>query len=177
MGFLLCAIGTPCIYYGTEQGLDGSGDGDWAIRECLFNPGDKKSNLLNPNTPIYQSIAAIAQIRQSSPVLKFGRMFIREISGGGQRFHLPECEECTLAFSRILFKDEILVVFNSSMTRTKEECVLIDFELNEKKTAMECLYGGLEAVPILGRDEPERNIRYVKLMLNPMQFVILNSTS
>ena len=177
MGFLLCAIGTPCIYYGTEQGLDGSGDGDWAVRECLFDLRGKKTNLLNPNSRIYQSIAAIAQIRKSSPVLKFGRMFIREISGGGQHFHLPECHECSLAFSRILFKEEILVVFNSSMDRTKEECVLIDFELNEKKTAMDCLYGGLEAVPILGHDEPERNIRYVKLTLNPMQFVILKTAS
>ncbi|HNE28335.1 MAG TPA: hypothetical protein PLW66_04170, partial [Saprospiraceae bacterium] len=177
IGFLLCAIGTPCIYYGTEQGLDGSGDGDWAVRECLFDPRDKKTNLLNPNSRIYQSIAAIAQIRKSSPVLKFGRMFIREISGGGQHFHLPECNECTLAFSRILFKKEILVVFNSSMTRTKEESVLIDFELNEKKTAMECLYGGLETVPILGHEEPERNIRYVNLTLNPMQFVILKTAS
>lgn len=60
------------------------------------------------------------------------------------------------------------------MTRTKEECVLIDFELNEKKTAMECLYGGKsETIAILGHDEPEKTIRYVKLTLNPMQFVIL----
>jgi len=40
---------------------------------------------------------------------------------------------------------------------------------------MECLYGGLETVPILGHDEPERNIRYMKLTLNPMQFVILKT--
>lgn len=175
IGFLLCAIGTPCIYYGTEQGLDGSGDGDWAVRECLFNPDDKKTNLLNPNSRIYQSIAALAAIRKSNPVLKFGRMFIRQISGKGHRFHLPECEECTLAFSRILFKDEILVVFNSSVSHRKEEHVLIDFELNENRTVMDCLYGGLANVPIMGHDEPGRNLRYVELTLEPMQFVILQN--
>lgn len=30
--------GLPCMYYGTEQGLSGSGMHDSAIRECLFNP-------------------------------------------------------------------------------------------------------------------------------------------
>lgn len=175
IGFLLCAIGAPCIYYGTEQGLDGTGEGAWAIRECLFDPAERKSNLLNPNSLIYKSIAAIAAIRKASPVLKFGRMFIREISGGTRRFHLPECEECTLAFSRILFKEEILVVFNSSVSAVKKESVLIDFELNKNRTSMDCLYGGLESVVILGHDEPERSIRYVQLTLKPMQFVILKA--
>ncbi|MBV6441465.1 MAG: alpha-amylase [Haliscomenobacteraceae bacterium CHB4] len=176
VGFLLCAIGMPCIYYGTEQGLDGHGEGDWTIRECMFDPGDRKTNVHNPHSLIYRSIAAIARVRQNSPELKFGRMFIREISADGQHFHLPECEKCTLAFSRILFNDEILVVYNSSVTESKEEYVLIDFELNENKAAMECLYGGLGAIPIKGHNEPSRKMRYVKLVLQPMQFVILKAS-
>ncbi|HSY62361.1 MAG TPA: alpha-amylase family glycosyl hydrolase, partial [Cytophaga sp.] len=30
--------GLPCVYYGTEQGLMGSGTNDGAIRECMFDP-------------------------------------------------------------------------------------------------------------------------------------------
>lgn len=30
--------GLPCVYYGSEQGLSGSGTNDGAIRECMFNP-------------------------------------------------------------------------------------------------------------------------------------------
>lgn len=29
IGFLLCVLGTPCIYHGTEQGLDGHGNTDY----------------------------------------------------------------------------------------------------------------------------------------------------
>src|SRR4029434_6515026 len=34
VGYLLCALGTPCIYYGTEQGFSGSG-GDDQMREAM----------------------------------------------------------------------------------------------------------------------------------------------
>lgn len=171
VGFLLCALGTPCIYYGTEQGLEGHGNSDNFIRECLFNPDDETSNLLNPQSLIYRSIAAIARFREKSPVLKFGRMFMREISPSGIYFHLPECNRCTLAFSRILFTQEVLVVYNSSESEAKEECVLVDATLNEGREWMEPVYGIENKVKILSGDAG----RYVRLHLEPGQFVILKN--
>lgn len=38
MGYLLTSQGVPCIYYGTEQGLDGGGDSDAYVRECIRRP-------------------------------------------------------------------------------------------------------------------------------------------
>ena len=35
IGYLLCSLGTACIYYGTEQGFEGQG-GDNPMREAMF---------------------------------------------------------------------------------------------------------------------------------------------
>ena len=176
VGFLLCALGTPCIYYGTEQGMDGHGNSDHFIRECLFNPDDETSNLLNSQSLIYRSIAAIAHFREKCAVLKFGRMFMREISASGIQFHLPECNRCTLAFSRILFTQEVLVVYNSSETEAKEEYVLLDPAINQDNEWMYPVFGIEKKVKILsGEDENSAPIRYVKFHLEPMQFLILKN--
>ncbi|HLF62200.1 MAG TPA: alpha-amylase family glycosyl hydrolase [Saprospiraceae bacterium] len=176
VGFLLCALGTPCIYYGTEQGLEGHGYNDTLIRECLFNPDDDESNLLNSQSRIYKSIAKIAQFRKTSPALKFGRMFMREISSDERRFHLPECHRCTLAFSRILFDQEVLVVFNSSEAETKDECVLVDTVLNKDRKWMLPVYGIEDRIKIIHvGDEGDFSMSYVRLHLAPMQFMILKN--
>lgn len=173
IGFLLCAIGTPCIYYGTEQGLEGCGRGDWYIRECMFDPEDKSTNILNQQSYIYKHIAAIAQLRQKESALKFGRMFLREISADGYHFHLPNCPHCTLAFSRILFDEEILVVYNSSPSDAKEEYILIDDNLNKNRRNMNCIYGESGSIEIL--KHKELGIRFIKLYLLPMHFVVLKN--
>ena len=175
IAFLLCALGTPCIYYGTEQGLDGCGKGDRYIRECLFNPNDKNTNLLNQQSAIYKAIAEIAKFRNESNVLRFGRMFIREISKDGVHFHLPECNKCTLAFSRVLYNQEVVYVFNSSTHDVKEEYVLIDCQLNHDKKWMTTVYGQKRNVEILRSENPTNPVCYIKLYLKPMQLVILKN--
>src|SRR5690606_12206612 len=94
VGFLLCALGTPCIYYGTEQGFSGGGQGDWHIRESMFNLADESTNALNKDNPIYREIAAIAAIRLQYSALKFGRMYMREYSSDGKDFYHPFHHDC-----------------------------------------------------------------------------------
>ena len=64
VGFLLCGLGTACIYYGTEQGFSGQG-GDNQMREAMFDkstprqespeyrmrhlPGDRKDRASHAN--------------------------------------------------------------------------------------------------------------------------------
>jgi alpha-amylase len=175
IAFLLCALGTPCIYYGTEQGLDGCGRGDRYIREGMFNPNDKTTNLLNEHSEIYKAISSIAKFRNNSNVLKFGRMFIREISKDGFNFHLPNCNKCTLAFSRILYNQEIVYVFNSSNCDAKEEFVLVDCQLNRNHKWMTPVYGHKSNVEILHSENPANPVCYIKLYLRPMQLVILTN--
>ena len=176
MGFLLCALGTPCIYYGTEQGLEGCGNGDWSVRESMFSPTDDKVNVLNQKSKIYKSIAAIANMRQTSSVLKFGRMYMREISSDGVYFHFPNCPKCTLAFSRVLFNEEIVVAYNSSTSDAKVEYVNVDYRINKLSKCMENIYGYDCCVDILHPIDSKDKIRFIRLQLKPMQFVILKSS-
>ena len=53
VGYLLCALGTPCIYYGTEQGFEGTAATS-GIREAMFDRAPGGENLLNPDCRIYQ---------------------------------------------------------------------------------------------------------------------------
>ena len=175
VAFLLCALGTPCIYYGTEQGLDGCGKDDRYIRECLFNPNEKNTNLLNQQSEIYKAIASIAKFRNESNVLRFGRMFIREISADGIRFHLPECNKCTLAFSRILYNQEVVFIFNSSNCDAKEEYILVDCQLNRGKKWMKCVYGKKSSVEIIVSENPANPICFIRLHLQPMELIILKN--
>lgn len=175
IGFLLCALGTPCIYFGTEQGFEGSGEGDWFVRECMFDPDDPTVSVLNQQSAIFKSIAAIADIRKNSSVLKFGRMYMREISTNGINFHFPDSPECILGFSRVLFDQEIVVAYNSSPTDEREEYIEIDFKINKDSRYMKCIYGCESPVEVLKSNSNGYEICFIKLKLKPMQFVVMTS--
>ncbi len=117
IGYLLTSQGVPCIYYGTEQGFDGGGDNDRYVRECMFGGRWGAFNttgvhFFDPAHPLYQGIRAIARLRQQQPALRYGRQYFREISGNGTDFGFPLDGHCTLAYSRILDSEEVLVVLN-----------------------------------------------------------------
>jgi alpha-amylase len=168
IGFLLCSLGTPCIYYGTEQGFAGHG-GDNAIREAMFDAADVTRNLLNTNCTIYQEIANIAAIMRSTEPLRFGRMYYREISGDGVNFGLPFGESYTLAFSRIVYGREILVAYNVA-DHDRNDHVIVDASLHQPGDTMRFLYGKAGDVSI--QQTPDGSW-YIHLPLGPHQFVIL----
>ncbi len=169
MGYLLCALGTACIYYGTEQGFAGSG-GDNEMREAMFDRESQGESLLNPDCHIYQEIARLAGIVRENAVLRFGRMYFREISGNGDDFGLPYGTAYTLAFSRVLYGREVLVAYNVS-GEARSDRVLIDRQIHGAGGTLRYLYGAEGSVPIVaGSDDCSR---YVRLNLAPHQFVIL----
>jgi hypothetical protein len=109
IGFLLCALGTPCISHGTEQGLSGSG-GDLQMRETMFDAGSGVS-LLTTGCRIYQEIAKVAALMRKSEPPRFGRMYYRQISADACRSDFPMARPtllrcrgcCTRATMRILY--------------------------------------------------------------------------
>ncbi|MFH0990259.1 MAG: alpha-amylase family glycosyl hydrolase [bacterium] len=173
VGYLLCALGTPCIYYGTEQGLAGEGFGDEYIREAMFELDSSGKNILNTKCSIYKAIAQIACVNQQYEALRFGRMYFREISGNGTDFGLPQGHPCTLAFSRILAGQEILVAYNTSVTEVREDYVIVDNVVQQAGKRMEFLYGGAGSTEVLSHTDPGNQSRFIRLRLDPMQFVIL----
>jgi alpha-amylase len=179
IGYLICAVGTPCIYYGTEQGLSGEGAGDEHVREPLFDLDDAGRDDLNQECRIYRGISAIAKIHHEQPALRFGRMYFRETSSDGVSFALPQNQPCVLAFSRIVADDEVLVAYNTSATDRRVEHVIVAADLRRTDDRMRFLYrsgagdGRLGDVPILRHSDPVNGSRFVRLELEPMEFVIL----
>lgn len=168
ISFLLCALGTPCIYYGTEQGFDGSGEGDWAVREAMFHLEDKSTNTMDKSSSIYKGISKVAQLRKKIPCLKFGRMYICKVSTDGIYFHFPNCKECLLAFSRVLYDEELIVAYNISSTDIREEFVTVG---KRRKGYFKFIHGDTGKIEV----ETDGAKHYIRLRIKPMQFVILSN--
>ncbi len=167
IGFVLCTLGTPCIYYGTEQGFSGSG-GDIQMREAMFDTTNTTS-LLNTGCTIYQEIAKIAAVMRAHEPLRFGRMYYREISGDGVNFGMPFGSEYTLALSRMLYSAEVLVAYNvSGAARTDR--VIVDATLHAAGSTMTYLYGGTGTVTV---QKAASGACFVTLPLAGYQFVVL----
>ena len=168
IGFLLSTLGTACIYYGTEQGLSGQG-GDNEMREAMFDTAAGGKSLLNPQCGIYREIAKIADVMRTHEPLRFGRMYYRQISGDGVNFGFPFGSTYTLAFSRMLYSQEVLVAYNVS-GQARHDRVIVDATLHAASSQMSFLYGKSGSVPV---ETAPNGTRFVKLDLDPHQFVIL----
>lgn len=168
IGYLLCSLGTPCIYYGTEQGFEGLGD-DREIREAMFDKNLPGRNLLNSGCTIYQEISKIAGVMRSTEALRFGRMYFREISGDSENFGFPFGTDYTLAFSRILYGVEVLVAYNVS-EQDRSDYVIIDASLHQSGDEMNFLYGSSGSVNV---QQAPNGALFVRLNLKPWQFVVL----
>jgi glycosidase len=173
IGYLICAVGAPCIYYGTEQGLAGEGDDDACIREALFDLEDTQHDLLNTECRIYQGIAHIARVHAEHAALRFGRMYFRETAADGRHFALPDAQPCTLAFSRLLGDVEILVAYNTSTTERRCDAVVVDSGLHTPGERLRFLYGGAGEAIVERHPDADNGSVFVRLDLEPMQFVIL----
>jgi glycosidase len=126
--------GIPCLYYGTEQGLHGVGS-DPAVRESLWGgPGFLRDSFY------YQHISQIAGVRRASPAMRYGRFYFRPISGDGQHFGVSTFRNGTLAFSRILMDQEIVVAANTNITNTCAAHVIVDNTLNNPRDQLRILY-------------------------------------
>ena len=117
--------GIPCLYYGTEQGLHGSGS-DPAVREALWGgPGFAQDSFY------YKQISQIAAVRAAQSALRYGRFYFRPISGDGENFGVSTFPQGVLAFSRILMDEEVVLVANTSTTNSGSFEVIVDATLNQ----------------------------------------------
>jgi alpha-amylase len=178
IGFLLCALGTTCIYYGTEQGFAGKDGGDVVLRQTMFDLDDPTKNFLNPECRIYREIAKISNLTDEIVALKYGRMYFREISGNGRDFGRPQGQPCTLAFSRILADEEALVAYNTATTEIRHDFVIVDAQLQKDRPTMTLRYDSTgkrtgTTFEVRPHPDPSNPTRFVQLDLEPMQFVVL----
>ncbi len=146
IGYLLTSQGIPCIYYGTEQGFDGGGDSDCYVRECMFGGQWGAFNttgvhFFNEGHQVYTGIKAIARIRAGQPALRYGRQYFREISADGSSFVYPANGQCTLAFSRILDTDEVVVAMNLQAVK-RQDWLTVDRNLTPPGSRLADLLNG-----------------------------------
>ncbi len=144
-------LGIPCLYYGTEQGFDGSGDADKYIRECMFGGKfgafrSQDKHFFNEKSDIYKGIKKIFKLRKDNIALRHGRQYLRPIAHNkDQEFYFPtknEEERITdiIGWSRVLSEEELLLAVNPDLANKKEVYIKIDPYLNEENDIYECIY-------------------------------------
>ena len=158
VGVQLTTIGIPCIYYGTEQAFngdeekynDGSGFEDRYIRESMFGSTfgafeTSGCHFFNRNHPTYIRISAIAKVRNRQDniglALRRGRQYLRETSFLNQPFSFPGAGEL-VAWSRVLFDKEVLVVLNTHGSEKRGAHITIDATFHSIGSKMNYLYKG-----------------------------------
>lgn len=126
--------GIPCLYYGTEQGLDGRGT-DEAVREALWGgPG------FDPASPFYAEIQKLMTVRAAQPPLRYGRYYFRPVSADGFSFSVPANAGGILAYSRILANQEVIMAANTSTTTPATAAVIVDQTLTPDGTELTIAY-------------------------------------
>jgi 1,4-alpha-glucan branching enzyme len=120
---LFALPGIPCVYYGTEQGLHGSGS-DAAVREAMWG-----QTGFPVTGPFYVAIQQLSVLRNSEPALRYGRYYFRQLSGDQVHFGFSSDLGGVLAWSRILADQERTVVANTSTTAQQDLSVVVDATL------------------------------------------------
>jgi len=170
----LLSLGIPCLYYGTEQRLDGSGGppvADRYVREAMFGGGfgafrSRGRHVFDDTAPLYVATAALIALRRAEPALRRGRQYLREISDDGVTFGPPTGfggpVRSVVAWSRVLDRREVLCAINTDPVLERTAWVTVDAGLHAPGDVLEPLYGSTPASAV----EP-RNGRAVRVTLPP----------
>jgi len=144
LAILFCLQGIPAVYYGTEQGLQGTVDKNDAhpeqsVREALWG----KPAAFDNKSFFYTNIKALSWLRDEQPALRFGRLYFRQVSGNGRDFGYSSGAGGLVAFSRMVSDIEVLVVANTSTQTPFDGLVLQDPDLNRRPRRMLVAYSNL----------------------------------
>lgn len=128
--------GIPCVYYGTEQGLHGSGSAPEAVREALWG----KQNPFDTTSPFYSAIKNIALVRASQPALRYGRQYFRPLSGDHTVFGVSTLAPGVLGFSRLLSNQEVVIAANTDTQNSISLAIIVDGTINSVGASYQVLY-------------------------------------
>jgi glycosidase len=133
---LMTLQGIPCVYYGTEQGLDGHGNTREFAREALWGLPD----AFKETHPLYKLLQDLTTLRDMEPALRYGRQYFRACSGNGVDFGFSPFPNGVIAFSRILNDREVLVVANTNPQQGARVHVVTDTNLNPEGKEWKVLF-------------------------------------
>ncbi|MCO8276771.1 alpha-amylase family glycosyl hydrolase [Actinoplanes sp. TRM 88003] len=142
-------LGIPCLYYGSEQGFDGSGPDDRYLREAMFGGsfgafGSRGRHCFDESNPLYAQVAGILALRRRVPGLRRGRQYLRQISGNGVDFGYPSLVggemRSVVAWSRLFAGTEVLVAINTDPDNARTAWVTVDSSLHAAGSKLSCLF-------------------------------------
>lgn len=153
----LTTLGIPCIYYGTEQGFDGSSTRpaengqDRLLRECMFGGpfGSLQStghHFFDEAHEIYGKIREITAVTRSRIELRRGRQYLRQISGTGNEgdFGYPRMlggpMRSVVAWSRIMNDRELVLAINTDAAAARTAWVTVDSALHRAGDTLALVY-------------------------------------
>ncbi len=159
------SLGIPCLYYGTEQGFDGEGGDDRALREAMFGGAygsfeSRDRHFFDEGSWSYRAAAAILRLRGERRALRKGRQYLRPISGDGVTFGLPAKLgpklESIVAWSRLFDADpEILVAVNVDTASARTAWVTVDAgRIRPPGSRFTCLHAFDPAAAAAGNPTP-----------------------
>jgi glycosidase len=155
--------GIPCLYYGAEQGLSGSGDKPECVREALWG----KENAFDQDHPFYRTIRQLSAIRLKRPSLCYGRQYFRQVSGDSVNFGVSNYTNGILAFSRVLADLETVVIANTNIQNGWSGEVIVDYALRHGDFNFELLSSNKRAAeevyPIPTIEKPQGTVQISKL--------------
>jgi glycosidase len=160
VGIQLTSPGIPCIYYGTEQALDGNEEyhdysieanrfgEDRYVREDMFGGPfgafqTTGCHFFNRQHPTYKRIAAIARVRNRQDTLgrtlRLGICFPRETSFCGYPFRFPGAGEL-FAWSMVLPYIEVVMVLNTNGLEERGAYITVDSNIHPLGSQLQVLY-------------------------------------
>jgi glycosidase len=187
---LFALQGIPCLYYGTEQGLHGSGDifSGEAVREALWG----KPDAFDTTTSFYEVVKNLALLRSQQPALRYGHQYFRPLSGDFSIFRISTFAPGILAFSRILSYQEVVIVANPDVQNTSTLGVIVDRALNAVGAAYQVhlsnkstftspgpvtASGSETATYEVDGTVSYGSVRYITVTLQPMEVQILGKAN
>ena len=174
-------LGIPCVYYGTEQGFNGSGRSDQFLRETMFGGEygafqSRGRHFFHEDGPIYRELSKVLRLRRGTLALRRGRQYLREISGNGTDFGIPRLFgheiRSVVPWSRIIDETEVLLAINTDPHGSRTAWVTLDNGLHQSGDTMRCVYSTDDAE--IGRTVTveARNGKAVQLTLPAAGFVV-----
>ena len=166
---LMTMQGIPCLYYGTEQGLDGRGDRREYVREALWG----RPGAFSKDSELFVLIRKLCELRENFPALRYGRQYFRPCSGNGTDFGYSPYNGGVIAFSRILNDRELLVAVNTSADNKTVIYIAVDANLNPEGRKWEVLFSTAKKPEAPGATCTRGEYRTVMVTLGPMEAMVL----
>jgi glycosidase len=171
LGCLFGLQGIPCVYYGTEQGLNGAGEDEEIVRQALWGAPDP----FDRTNPFYLFLKKLSEVRANYPALRYGRQYFRPIATDSLSFGIPNEAGKPITFSRVLCYQEVLVVANPNLESPWSGQVIVDVVLNADEEPFDVLMSNKLNLPgpVKAGTYPDGRARHIPITLRPGEIQII----